>query len=208
MLKSEWCSFKFWNLCVPTFKHKIHLYVTYIFHTELERSLARPLDQCNSPLRGSEDDYRRDRKKMQERDMGGCRSSPRQPECISHSLFILQCRGKQSQQKQTCWNLHKTFILSHTQIPVPSTKVNRILSLKCTSSYPSMPQKGRKSANWPDLPWLYLASRLSPSPLLLLWTTLTALCNRFGDLCSHSNLSMRLVDFPHVLSHQRSKGKC
>lgn len=81
--------------------------------------------------------------------------------------FILQCRGKQSQQKQTCWNLHKTFILTHTQIPVPSTKVNRILSLKCTSSYRSMPQKGRKSANWPDLPWLYLASRLSPSPLLL-----------------------------------------
>lgn len=53
-------------------------------------------EKSNSPLRGSEDDYRRDRKKIEEADNGRAAGHYHTNERISHSLLMLQYCGKQS----------------------------------------------------------------------------------------------------------------
>lgn len=117
-------------------------------------------EKSNSPLRGSEDDYRKekDARDRYERAAGQYHVTS---ECISHSFLTLQWEVKPQANRNSCWNIHRKHLFPSKSLPVPSTKVSRFLGLRPEPQVhlllPFHASAGWESANRPWPPWLCLA---------------------------------------------------
>lgn len=139
---------------------------TFICHVHLPHRAWKELCSTSGPVQqfrgGSEADYRRDRKKMQETDTGGLQviTMPAPSVFLTAFLYYSTVGSKASRNKLA--EIY-TFVLTHTKkslfLPPRSTESSGSsvppLIIPCLRRVGSLPTGA-------DLPWLYLASRPPP----------------------------------------------